>query len=132
LNLSQRILIAKIGLDGHDRGVKVILSFLKESGYQVIYSGLHKSPAQIANIAFQEDVDAIGISILSGSHVPLFLELVSLIKINGNRERLIFGGGTIPQDDVIFLEKNGIDKVFPTGSSLLSITEWLNTKWESS
>ncbi len=130
--MSQRILIAKIGLDGHDRGVKVILSFLKESGYQVIYSGLHKSPAQIANIAFQEDVDAIGISILSGSHVPLFLELVSLIKINGNRERLIFGGGTIPQDDVIFLEKNGIDKVFPTGSSLLSITEWLNTKWESS
>jgi methylmalonyl-CoA mutase C-terminal domain/subunit len=131
LNLSQRILIAKIGLDGHDRGVKVILSFLKESGYQVIYSGLHKSPAQIANIAFQEDVDAIGISILSGSHVPLFLELVSLVKVDGNRERLIFGGGTIPQDDVVFLEKNGIDKVFPTGSSLLSITEWLNTKWES-
>jgi methylmalonyl-CoA mutase C-terminal domain/subunit len=129
--LSQRILIAKIGLDGHDRGVKVILSFLKESGYQVIYSGLHKSPAQIADIAFQEDVDAIGISILSGSHVPLFLELVSLIKVDGNRERLIFGGGTIPQDDVVFLEKNGIDKVFPTGSSLLSITEWLNTKWES-
>ncbi len=129
--MSQRILIAKIGLDGHDRGVKVILSFLKESGYQVIYSGLHKSPAQIADIAFQEDVDAIGISILSGSHVPLFLELVSLIKVDGNRERLIFGGGTIPQDDVVFLEKNGIDKVFPTGSSLLSITEWLNTKWES-
>ncbi len=129
--MSQRILIAKIGLDGHDRGVKVILSFLKESGYQVIYSGLHKSPAQIANIAFQEDVDAIGISILSGSHVPLFLELVSLVKVDGNRERLIFGGGTIPQDDVVFLEKNGIDKVFPTGSSLLSITEWLNTKWES-
>jgi methylmalonyl-CoA mutase C-terminal domain/subunit len=129
--LSQRILIAKIGLDGHDRGVKVILSFLKEAGYQVIYSGLHKSPAQIANIAFQEDVDAIGISILSGSHKPLFLELVSRIKIDGNRDRLIFGGGTIPQDDVVFLEKNGVDKVFPTGSSLVSITEWLNTKWES-
>lgn len=130
LKVPQRILIAKLGLDGHDRGAKVILSFLKEAGYQVIYSGLHKSPLQIAHIAFQEDVDAIGISILSGSHIPLFLELVSLIKADGNRDKLIFGGGTIPKDDALFLENNGVDKIFPTGSSLVAITDWLNVEWK--
>ena len=129
--MPQRILIAKVGLDGHDRGVKVILSFLKEAGYQVIYSGLHKSPIQIAHIAFQEDVDAIGISILSGSHMPLFLELVSLIKTEGNGDKLIFGGGTIPKGDALFLENNGVDKIFPTGVSLVSITDWLDLQWKS-
>lgn len=124
---SKRILLAKVGLDGHDRGIKVILSFLKESGYQVIYTGLHKTPKEIADVAFQEDVDAIGISILSGSHTPLFLELISLVKTGAEKTPLIFGGGTIPEPDIAFLETNGVDKLFPTGSSLTSIAEWLET-----
>jgi methylmalonyl-CoA mutase C-terminal domain/subunit len=128
-SMRKRILLAKVGLDGHDRGVKIIVSALKEAGYQVIYSGLHKSPNQIANIVFQEDVDAVGISILSGSHLPLFLELISLLKTDDSKKILIFGGGTIPQEDILFLEKNGVDKLFPTGSSLMSITEWLRITW---
>jgi methylmalonyl-CoA mutase C-terminal domain/subunit len=124
---SKRILLAKVGLDGHDRGIKIILSFLKESGYQVIYTGLHKTPKQIADVAFQEDVDAIGISILSGSHIPLFLELISLVKSDSDKKLLIFGGGTIPESDISYLETNGVDKLFPTGSNLISIVEWLET-----
>lgn len=126
---SKRILLAKVGLDGHDRGIKIVLTYLKESGYQVIYTGLHKTPKQIADVAFQEDVDAIGISILSGSHLPLFLELISLVKSEGNKRILIFGGGTIPHLDATFLEKNGVDKIFPTGSSLNSISDWLESAW---
>jgi methylmalonyl-CoA mutase C-terminal domain/subunit len=130
MNLNaKRILLAKVGLDGHDRGVKIVLTYLKESGYQVIYSGLHKTPKQIADVAFQEDVDAIGISILSGSHVPLFLELTALVKTEGNKNILIFGGGTIPDIDIAFLTKNGVDRIFPTGSSLVSITDWLESVW---
>lgn len=126
---TKRILLAKVGLDGHDRGVKVILAYLKQSGYQVIYTGLHKTPKQIADVALQEDVDAVGISILSGSHTPLFLELISLVKSKGEKDILIFGGGTIPVDDITYLERNGVDKLFPTGSSLISITDWLDAAW---
>lgn len=129
--MSKRILIAKIGLDGHDRGAKIIINFLKESGYQVIYSGLHNTPQQIANIAFQEDVDAIGISILSGAHSPLLQELVKIIQINSEEKILIFAGGTIPPQDVAFLEINGIDKIFPTGSSIESILDWLAQSFSS-
>jgi methylmalonyl-CoA mutase C-terminal domain/subunit len=129
--MSKRILIAKIGLDGHDRGAKIIINFLKESGYQVIYSGLHNTPQQIANIAFQEDVDAIGISILSGSHSPLLQELVKIIQVNSEEKILIFAGGTIPPQDIAFLEINGIDKIFPTGSSIESILDWLAQSFSS-
>jgi methylmalonyl-CoA mutase C-terminal domain/subunit len=124
--MSKRILIAKVGLDGHDRGAKIIINFLKESGYQVIYSGLHNSPQQIADIAFQEDVGAIGVSILSGSHIPLLKELKKIIEMKSSNKILIFAGGTIPYQDMIFLESNGIDKIFPTGSSLEVILNWLS------
>jgi len=127
--MSKRILIAKVGLDGHDRGAKIIINFLKESGYQVIYSGLHNSPQQIADIAFQEDVDAIGVSILSGSHIPLLKELKKIIEMNSPNKILIFAGGTIPYQDMIFLESNGIDKIFPTGSSLEVILNWLSVSF---
>jgi methylmalonyl-CoA mutase C-terminal domain/subunit len=99
---------------------------LKESGYQVIYSGLHNSPQQIADIAFQEDVGAIGVSILSGSHIPLLKELKKIIEMKSSNKILIFAGGTIPYQDMIFLESNGIDKIFPTGSSLEVILNWLS------
>lgn len=127
--MSKRILIAKVGLDGHDRGAKIIINFLKESGYQVIYSGLHNSPQQIADIAFQEDVDAIGVSILSGSHIPLLKELKKIIEMKSSNKILIFAGGTIPYQDMIFLESNGIDKIFPTGSSLEVILNWLSASF---
>jgi len=127
--MSKRILIAKVGLDGHDRGAKIIINFLKESGYQVIYSGLHNSPQQIADIAFQEDVDAIGVSILSGSHIPLLKELKKIIEMKSPNKILIFAGGTIPYHDMIFLESNGIDKIFPTGSSLEVILNWLSASF---
>ena len=123
--MTHRILIAKIGLDGHDRGAKIIINVLKDSGYQVIYSGLHNSPQQIANIAFQEDVDAIGVSILSGSHIPLLQKLKNIIELKSQGSILIFAGGTIPQKDILFLESIGIDRIFPTGSTVQSILEWL-------
>lgn len=127
-HINKRILIAKLGLDGHDRGAKIIISFLKDSGYDVIYSGLHKSPKQIANIAVQEDVDAIGISILSGSHLELMSELVSELKVMGAGTKLVFIGGTIPRPDINRLFEIGVSAVFPTGSNIIEILKWLRNE----
>jgi methylmalonyl-CoA mutase C-terminal domain/subunit len=124
----KRILIAKIGLDGHDRGAKIILSILKESGYQVLYSGLHKTAEQIAEIAIQEDIDAIGISILSGSHNDLIFELFEELKLKKLGGVLIFAGGTIPNHDIDALKNLGVEEVFPSGADPSLFLAWLDQK----
>ncbi|MFN2582690.1 MAG: cobalamin B12-binding domain-containing protein [Candidatus Dormibacteria bacterium] len=113
-----RILTAKVGLDGHDRGVKVISRALRDAGVEVIYTGLHQTPEQVVESAIQEDVDGIGISLLSGAHMTLFPEILRLLKERGAEDIVVFGGGIIPDSDVDSLSKLGVDKVFTPGTSL--------------
>src|SRR5579864_9204608 len=113
-----RILTAKVGLDGHDRGVKVISRALRDAGIEVIYTGLHQTPQMVVEAAIQEDVDGIGISLLSGAHMTLFPEIIRLLKERGAEDIVVFGGGIIPDSDVGPLEKIGVDKVFTPGTSL--------------
>ncbi|HWW10675.1 MAG TPA: cobalamin B12-binding domain-containing protein [Candidatus Acidoferrales bacterium] len=113
-----RILTAKVGLDGHDRGIKVISRALRDAGIEVIYTGLHQTPQMVVEAAIQEDVDGIGISLLSGAHMTLFPEIIRLLKERGAGDIVVFGGGIIPDSDVAALEKIGIDKVFTPGTSL--------------
>ena len=113
-----RILTAKVGLDGHDRGVKVISRALRDAGVEVIYTGLHQTPAMVVEAAIQEDVDGIGISLLSGAHMTLFPEIIRLLKERDAADIVVFGGGIIPDADVTALEKLGVDKVFTPGTSL--------------
>ena len=113
-----RILTAKVGLDGHDRGIKVISRALRDAGVEVIYTGLHQTPAMVVEAAIQEDVDGIGISLLSGAHMTLFPEILRLLKERGAEDIVVFGGGIIPDDDVEALEKMGVEKVFTPGTSL--------------
>ena len=114
-----RILIAKPGLDGHDRGAKVIAKFLQESGYEVIYTGLHQSPEQIVNAALQEAVHAVGISVLSGSHNYVFPEVMRLLKEKGLDDVVVFGGGTIPEDEIPELLATGVKALFRPGAPLV-------------
>ena len=127
-NTRKRVLIAKLGLDGHDKGAKIIIKFLKDSGYEVMYSGLHRSPKQVANIAIQEDVDAIGVSILSGSHLELIAELFDELKSMYSTTKVIFVGGTIPRTDITRLIEMGVSAVFPTNSNIIEILKWLETQ----
>lgn len=120
-----RILIAKPGLDGHDRGAKVIARALRDAGHEVIYSGLHQTPAQIAQTALQEDVDAVGLSSLSGAHLSLFPKVVEELATRELGDVLVFGGGVIPDADVAKLGEQGISKVFTPGTPLDEITEWV-------
>ncbi len=113
-----RVLIAKPGLDGHDRGAKVIAKFLQESGFEVVYTGLHQTPEQIVTSALQEAVDAVGISVLSGSHNYVFTEVVELMKAKGIGEIPVFGGGTIPEDDIPPLMEKGVKALFRPGTPL--------------
>jgi methylmalonyl-CoA mutase, C-terminal domain len=113
-----RILTAKVGLDGHDRGIKVISRALRDAGIEVIYTGLHQTPEMVVETAIQEDVDGIGISILSGAHMTLFPEILRLLREKGAGDIVVFGGGIIPDDDVEALEKMGVEKVFTPGTSL--------------
>jgi methylmalonyl-CoA mutase C-terminal domain/subunit len=113
-----RILTAKVGLDGHDRGIKVISRALRDAGIEVIYTGLHQTPDMVVQAAIQEDVDGIGISLLSGAHMTLFPEIIRLLKERGADDIVVFGGGIIPDSDVGELEKMGVDKVFTPGTSL--------------
>ena len=122
----KRILIAKLGLDGHDRGAKIILNILKEAGYQVLYSGLHKTAEQIADIAIQEDVDAIGISILSGSHNELILELFENLRLRNFDKMIIFAGGVIPEQDINSLKKLGVNEIFLSGTNTQQFLAWLD------
>ncbi|HEX9645242.1 MAG TPA: cobalamin B12-binding domain-containing protein [Acidimicrobiia bacterium] len=120
-----RILIAKPGLDGHDRGAKVVARALRDAGCEVIYSGLHQTPAQIVETAIQEDVDGIGLSVLSGAHMTLFPAVVELLRERGADEIVVFGGGIIPDADIPALEQAGLAGIFTPGASLAEITEWV-------
>jgi len=113
-----RILTAKVGLDGHDRGIKVISRALRDAGVEVIYTGLHQTPEMVVEAAIQEDVDGIGISLLSGAHMTLFPEIIRLLKERDAEDIVVFGGGIIPDGDVKALEEIGVDKVFTPGTSL--------------
>lgn len=123
--MPRRILIAKPGLDGHDRGAKVIARALRDAGCEVIYSGLHQTPAQIAETALQEDVDAVGLSSLSGAHRTLFPQVVEELKSRGAGDVVVFGGGVIPDADIPALSQSGIAMVFTPGTPLGEITEWV-------
>ena len=121
-----RILVAKPGLDGHDRGIKVVARALRDAGMEVIYTGLHQTPDQIAAAAIQEDVDAVGLSCLSGAHMTLFPRVVELLKEQGGENILVFGGGIVPTSDIAELEKAGIAQIFTPGASTKEIIEWVN------
>ncbi len=120
-----RVLIAKPGLDGHDRGAKIVAKHLQESGYEVVYTGLHQSPEQIVSAALQEAVDVIGISILSGSHDYVFPEVMRLLKDKGMDDVLVFGGGTIPEEDIPGLLAAGVRVLFRPGTPLEEITRFM-------
>ncbi|ACL65439.1 cobalamin B12-binding domain protein [Anaeromyxobacter dehalogenans 2CP-1] len=120
-----RILVAKPGLDGHDRGAKIIARALRDGGFEVIYTGLHQTPEMIVAAAVQEDVDAIGLSIMSGAHMTLFPAVIELLREKGAVDIVVFGGGIIPQDDVPRLKEKGTAEVFLPGSSTQAIIEWI-------
>jgi len=120
-----RIIVAKPGLDGHDRGAKIIARALRDAGFEVIYTGLHQTPEMIVAAAIQEDVDAIGLSIMSGAHMTLFPAVVDLLREKGARDIAVFGGGIIPQDDVPKLREQGVAAVFLPGSSTQAIIDWI-------
>jgi methylmalonyl-CoA mutase, C-terminal domain len=121
-----RILMAKPGLDGHDRGAKVVARALRDAGFEVVYSGLHRTPEEIVEAAIQEDVDAIGLSSLSGAHMALFPKVIEGLKAKGAADILVFGGGIIPGDDVSTLKSAGMAEIFTPGTTTQSIVEWLN------
>ncbi len=123
-----RVLVAKPGLDGHDRGAKVVARALRDAGFEVVYTGLRKTPAQIVAAAVQEDVEAVGLSILSGAHNTLLPEIVDGLRRAGADDVLVFAGGIVPEADVGELRAAGIDEVFPPGSSTASIVEYLNRR----
>jgi methylmalonyl-CoA mutase, C-terminal domain len=120
-----RVVVAKPGLDGHDRGAKTITRALRDHGFEVIYTGLHQTPEQIAETALQEDVDAVGLSLLSGAHLTLFPRVIEELRSRGLDEVLVFGGGVIPNADLPALEAMGVAKVFTPGASLVGICQWL-------
>jgi methylmalonyl-CoA mutase C-terminal domain/subunit len=122
-----RILVAKPGLDGHDRGAKIIARALRDAGMEVIYTGLHQTPEMIVNAAIQEDVDAIGMSIMSGAHMTLFPAVIDLLKQSKAEDIRIFGGGIIPDDDIPKLKGLGVTEIFTPGSSTQDIIQWIRT-----
>ncbi len=128
MNRPVRILVAKVGLDGHDRGAKVIATALRDAGMEVIYTGLRQTPEMVVNAALQEDVDAIGISILSGAHNTVFPKVMQLMKEKGMDDVLLTGGGIIPPDDMNKLNELGVGKLFPPGTPTTEIAEYI-TGW---
>jgi methylmalonyl-CoA mutase C-terminal domain/subunit len=120
-----RVVVAKPGLDGHDRGAKVVARALRDAGLEVIYTGLHQTPEQIVETAIQEDADAIGLSVLSGAHMTLFAKVLTLLKERGASDLVVFGGGIIPEADIAELRKLGVAQVFTPGATTTSIVEWV-------
>jgi methylmalonyl-CoA mutase C-terminal domain/subunit len=120
-----RVVVAKPGLDGHDRGAKTMTRALRDAGFEVVYTGLHQTPEQIAETALQEDVDAVGLSLLSGAHLTLFPRVLEEMRNRGLDDVLLFGGGVIPHDDIATLKGMGVAEVFTPGSSLAGICKWL-------
>jgi methylmalonyl-CoA mutase C-terminal domain/subunit len=122
-----RVIVAKAGLDGHDRGAKVVARALRDAGMEVIYTGVHQTPEQVVETAAQEDADAIGVSLLSGAHNYIFPRIRELMKERGMDDVLLFGGGIIPEEDVAFLREHGVEKVFQPGSSLEEIVTYVRS-----
>jgi methylmalonyl-CoA mutase, C-terminal domain len=120
-----RIVVAKPGLDGHDRGAKIVARALRDAGHEVIYTGLHQTPEQIVETAIQEDADLIGLSVLSGAHMTLFRRLLELLQERDAEDIRVFGGGIIPDEDIPVLEELGVAKVFTPGATTTEITDWV-------
>jgi methylmalonyl-CoA mutase C-terminal domain/subunit len=120
------VVIAKPGLDGHDRGAKVVARALRDAGFEVIYTGLHQTPAQIVDAAIQEDADLIGLSVLSGAHLTLFAEVMALLGERGATDIAVFGGGIIPEDDIPALRELGVAEIFTPGTPTQAIVDWIN------
>jgi isobutyryl-CoA mutase small subunit len=120
-----RIVVAKPGLDGHDRGAKVVARALRDAGMEVIYTGLHQTPEQIVETAIQEDADGIGLSVLSGAHMTLFARVVQLLKERGAEDVVVFGGGIIPEDDIPQLKSVGVAEIFTPGTTSGDIVRWI-------
>jgi methylmalonyl-CoA mutase C-terminal domain/subunit len=120
-----RIVVAKPGLDGHDRGAKVVARALRDAGMEVVYTGLHQTPEQIVEAALQEDADAVGLSVLSGAHMTLFARVLDLLRERGADDIVVFGGGIIPEADIAELERLGVRKVFTPGASMREIVDWV-------
>ena len=126
-----RVVVAKPGLDGHDRGAKTITRALRDHGFEVIYTGLHQTPEQIAETVLQEDADAVGLSLLSGAHLTLFPRVMEELRSRKLGKILIFGGGVIPEDDIVTLKQQGVGEIFGPGSSLGDIPKWLELALDS-
>jgi methylmalonyl-CoA mutase C-terminal domain/subunit len=120
-----RIVIAKAGLDGHDRGAKVIARALRDAGMEVVYTGLHQTPEQIVQTVLQEDADAVGLSVLSGAHMTLFKRVVELLGENDLGDVVLFGGGIVPEEDIPQLESMGVAKIFTPGATMPDIVDWV-------
>jgi methylmalonyl-CoA mutase C-terminal domain/subunit len=121
-----RVVVAKPGLDGHDRGAKVVARAMRDAGMEVIYTGLHQTPEQIVETAIQEDADAVGLSVLSGAHMTLFRKVIELLRERGADDMVVFGGGIIPDADIPELEKLGVAKIFTPGAPTQSIVDWVH------
>jgi methylmalonyl-CoA mutase, C-terminal domain len=123
--MAVRVIVAKPGLDGHDRGAKVVARALRDAGFEVIYTGLHQTPEQIVSAALQEDAQAVGLSIHSGAHLTLFPRVVELLRAEGADDVVVFGGGIIPAEDIVTLRGQGIAEIFTPGTPMKTITDWV-------
>jgi methylmalonyl-CoA mutase, C-terminal domain len=126
-----RIVVGKPGLDGHDRGAKIVARALRDAGHEVVYTGLHQTPEQIVETAIQEDADLIGLSVLSGAHMTLFRKLVQLLAERDAADIVVFGGGIIPEEDIPVLEEIGVAKVFTPGATTGEITGWVSEHFQT-
>jgi methylmalonyl-CoA mutase C-terminal domain/subunit len=125
--VSIRVLIAKPGLDGHDRGAKIVARALRDGGIEVVYTGLHQTPEQIVEAALQEDVQAVGLSIHSGAHMTLFPKVATLLREQGADDVVVFGGGIVPKEDIVALKEQGVAEIFTPGTRTTDIVEWVKT-----
>ncbi|MFD9734079.1 cobalamin B12-binding domain-containing protein [Umezawaea sp. NPDC059074] len=120
-----RVVVAKPGLDGHDRGAKVVARALRDAGMEVVYTGLHQTPEQVVETALQEDADAVGLSVLSGAHMTLFARVIELLKEKGAEDVVVFGGGIVPEEDMPKLTEMGVAKIFTPGATTTEIVDWV-------
>jgi methylmalonyl-CoA mutase C-terminal domain/subunit len=120
-----RLLVGKVGLDGHDRGAKIIARSLRDAGFEVIYTGLHQSPDAVVASAVQEDVDGIGLSLLSGAHNTIFPKILGLLKEKGSEDIVVFGGGIIPDEDIPALKRAGVREIFTPGATMQQVVDWV-------
>ncbi|KAA2264634.1 cobalamin B12-binding domain-containing protein [Solihabitans fulvus] len=122
-----RVVVAKPGLDGHDRGAKVVARALRDAGMEVVYTGLHQTPEQVVETALQEDADAVGLSVLSGAHMTLFAKVIELLREKGAEDVVVFGGGIVPEEDLPKLAELGVAKIFTPGATTTEIVDWVRS-----